>query len=95
MFGKKKGESSSGRNLSPRFRVNTDSFTHVDETSFMSHPTEFNSQNENKILNRYYNFEEDLDEKVEIENYDEPLLVPQRNYPQPQEDIPPSPTYVY
>jgi len=40
--------SSSSKHLPPRFRINTDDYTDVDETSFMSRPNiiEFNSENE-------------------------------------------------
>ncbi|KAG5604606.1 hypothetical protein H5410_026098 [Solanum commersonii] len=65
------GSSSSSKNLPPRFRINTNEYTHVDETSFTrnSRPIEFNSENivDHETLNKCFtNFEEELDEEVEI-----------------------------
>lgn len=61
--------------MQPRFKINTSDYIHVDETFFISRPTilEFNSECEvdNETLNSWFaNFEEELEEEVEIENQD-------------------------
>ena len=73
---KKGGVSSScSKNLPPRYLVNTNDYTCVNETFFTSpRPIEFNSENEvdHESLNRHYtNFEEELEEEVEINEEDE------------------------
>ncbi|KAG5608292.1 hypothetical protein H5410_019573 [Solanum commersonii] len=66
------GSSSNSKNLPPpRFRINTNDYTHVDETSFTrdSRPIEFNSENEvdHETLNRCFaNFKEELDEETVV-----------------------------
>ncbi|KAG5605219.1 hypothetical protein H5410_026711 [Solanum commersonii] len=76
------GSSSNSKNLlPPKFRINTNDYTHVDETSFTrdSRPIEFNSENEvdHETLNRYFTyFEEELDEEVEINEEDDETSTP-------------------
>uniref|UniRef100_A0A0V0HSE8 Putative ovule protein n=1 Tax=Solanum chacoense TaxID=4108 RepID=A0A0V0HSE8_SOLCH len=93
------GSSSSSKHL-PRFRVNTNDYTHVDETSFTqdSRPIEFNSENEvdHETLNRCFtNFEEELDEEVEINEEDDETPTPTSpatELPE-QDEVPSLPTF--
>lgn len=67
--------------MPPRFEFNTDDYTHVDETSFMSWPNiiEYNSKNEidHETLNICFtNFEEELDEEVEINDAEDETPTP-------------------
>ncbi|KAG5581454.1 hypothetical protein H5410_052081 [Solanum commersonii] len=76
------GSSSNSKNLlPPRFRINNNDYTHVDETSFTrdSRLIEFNSENQvdHETLNRCFtNFEEKLDEEVEINEEDDETPTP-------------------
>ena len=66
--------------MPPRYLVNTNDYTCVNETFFTSpRPIEFNSENEvdHESLNRHYtNFEEELEEEVEINEGDEGTPTP-------------------
>ena len=90
--------SSSSKNLSPRFRVNTNNYTHVNGTCFISPgPVEFNSVNEvdHEIFNRCFtNFEEELDE-VETNEEDEETPTPTSLVTEllEQDEVPPLPTF--
>ena len=95
------GSSSNSKNLPPpRFRINTNDYTHVDETSFTrdSRPIEFNSENEvdHETLNRCFtNFEEELDEEVEINEEDDETPTPTSpatELPE-QDEVPSLPTF--
>ena len=91
---KKKGVSSScSKNLPPRYLVNTNDYTCVNETFFTSpRPIEFNSENEvdHESLNRHYtNFEEELEEEVEINEEDEETPTPTS----PVIEVPSLPTF--
>lgn len=58
------------KSLSPRFRINSIDFTHIDATSFKcpyAIDINFDDEVDYEALNRYYsNFEEDLEEKEDI-----------------------------
>ncbi|KAG5587765.1 hypothetical protein H5410_048199 [Solanum commersonii] len=95
------GSSSNSKNLlPPRFRINTNDYTHVDETSFTrdSRPIEFNSKNQvdHETLNRCFtNFEEELDEEVEINEEDDETPTPTSpaiELPE-QDEVPSLPTF--
>ncbi|KAG5614004.1 hypothetical protein H5410_013828 [Solanum commersonii] len=95
------GSSSNSKNLPPpRFRINTNDYTHVDETSFTrdSRPIEFNSENEvdHETLNRCFtNFEEELDEEVEINEEDDETPTPTSPATESpeQDEVPSLPTF--
>ena len=95
------GSSSNSKNLPPpRFRINTNDYTHVDETSFTrdSWHIEFNFENEvdHETLNRCFtNFEEELDEEVEINEEDDETPTPTSpatELPE-QDEVPSLPTF--
>ena len=90
---KKGGVSSScSKNLPPRYLVNNNDYTCVNETFFTSpRPIEFNSENkvDHESLNRHYtNFEEELEE-VEINEEDEETPTPTS----PVTEVSPLPTF--
>ncbi|KAG5614108.1 hypothetical protein H5410_013932 [Solanum commersonii] len=94
------GSSSSSKNLAPRFRINTNDYTHVDETSFTrdSRLIEFNSKNivDHDTLNRCFtNFEEELDEEVEINDKDDETPTPTNPATElsEQDEVPSLPTF--
>ncbi|KAG5606406.1 hypothetical protein H5410_027898 [Solanum commersonii] len=95
------GSSSNSKNLPPpRFRINTNDYTHVDEASFTrdSQPIEFNSENEvdHETLNRCFaNFEEELDEKVEINEEEDETPTPSSPATEllEQDEVPSLPTF--
>ncbi|KAG5592609.1 hypothetical protein H5410_043123 [Solanum commersonii] len=94
------GSCSSSKNLAPRFRINTNDYTHVDETSFTrdSRPIEFNSENiiDHETLNRCFtNFEEELDEEVEINDEDDETPTPTSPHTElsEQDEVPSLPTF--
>ncbi|KAG5592608.1 hypothetical protein H5410_043122 [Solanum commersonii] len=94
------GSCSSSKNLAPRFRINTNDYTHVDETSFTrdSRPIEFNFKNivDHETLNRCFtNFEEELDEEVEINDEDDETPTPTSSATElsEQDEVPSLPTF--
>ncbi|KAG5629504.1 hypothetical protein H5410_001221 [Solanum commersonii] len=96
----KGGSSSNSKNLPPLFRINTNDYTHVDETSFTrdSRPIEFNFENEvdHESLNRCFtNFEEKLDEEVEINEEDDETPTPTSPATEllKQDEVPSLPTF--
>ncbi|KAG5572927.1 hypothetical protein H5410_062693 [Solanum commersonii] len=95
------GSSSNSTNLSPpRFRINTNDYIHVDETSFTrdSRPIEFNSENEvdHETLNICFtNFEKELDDEVEINEEDDETPTPISSATElpEQDEVPSLPTF--
>ncbi|KAG5614099.1 hypothetical protein H5410_013923 [Solanum commersonii] len=95
------GSSSKSKNLPPpRFKIYSNDYTHVDETSFTRdlRPIEFNFENEvdHETLNRCFtNFEKELDEKVEINEEDDETPTPTSPATElvEQDEVPSLPTF--